>query len=315
MKISDESKVGIFAVFAFTILILGFNLLKGRGTFTSSNTYFAYYENINGLQPSNPIVLQGHRIGKIYSIEFDDEKPGKVKVTLSVKEPIDFKEGTIARIVDLDILGAKAIEIIQGNGSKIIESRGTFIGETSKGLGEVIDKTLKPVTDQLNITLEEFNRILDEGTSNNLKESIENLKSSTEDIRLITQKMNRNKVIERLSAILANIDAITQTIKSNQEEIDNFLENLSAISDSVQASKLAQTINESYELVNHVNLILEKVNKGEGSLGQLVNDDKLYENLEKTTKNLNVLIEDLKKNPSRYVNFSIFGKKDKSKQE
>ena len=311
MKISDETKIGIFAVFTLTVLILGFNILKGRDVFSSSHTYYAYYDNINGLQVSNPIVLRGHRIGKVYDIEFDDENSDKVKVTLSITVPVELKEGTIAKIVDLDILGAKAVEIVPGKGKNPVESKGTLKGETAKGLGDAIDKTVKPIADKLNNTLAEFNRMLDEGASDNLKQSIENLKESTDDIRELTDKMRKNKVIERLSAILANVDAITKTIKSNQAEIDNFIKNINNISDSIKASDLAKTIDESYQLVNHVNLILEKVNKGEGSLGQLVNDDKLYVNLEKTSKNLNILIEDLKKHPSRYVNFSVFGKKDK----
>lgn len=311
MKISDESKIGIFAVFTLTVLILGYNLLKGKDVFSSSHTYYAYYENINGLQVSNPVVLSGHRIGKVYDVEFDEKNPKLVKVTLSIRVPVDLHDGTIAKIIDLDILGAKAVEIIPGTGSKIIESRGVLKAETSKGLGDAIDKSIKPITEKLNKTLVEFNKMLDEGASQNLKLSIENLKESTEEIKLLTEKINRNKVIERLTNILANVDAITQTIKNNQNQIDNFIKNINSISDSIQASNLAQAINESYELVSRVNAILEKVNRGEGSLGQLVNDDKLYINLEKTSKNLNILVEDLKKHPSRYVNFSIFGKKDK----
>lgn len=314
MKISDESKIGIFAVFTLVILILGFNLLKGRNVLHSSNTYYAYYENINGLQESNPVVIRGFRIGKVYNIEFDQEK-GKIKVSFSIKSEIEIPEGSVAKIIDLDILGAKAIEIIPSGNKKIARNRSTLKGETAITLSQAVDNVVNPVVEKLNKSLNELNKILENDGSDNLKAIIENLKNTTENLSESTEQFNRTHSIKRLSEIIKNVESISMTLKNNEDNINHFIQNFSAISDSIEAAKLGELISESKATISRVNSIAEKINHGEGSLGLLVNNDSLYSNLENASKNLNKLLADIQKHPSRYVQFSVFGKKEKQKTE
>jgi len=314
VKISDESKIGIFAVFTLVILILGFNLLKGKDILRASRTYYAYYDNINGLQESNPVVYKGYRIGKVYDIEVDEEK-NMIKVAFVVKSDVHIPANSVAKITDLDILGAKAVEIIPSNEKTAAKHRDFLKGETAITLSQAVDNVVNPVVEKLNKSLSELNKVLENKGTENLEAIIEILKKTTENLTQSTDKFNNYRSIERLNEILKNISSISRTLKDNNDEINHFIQNMSAISDTVEAAHLGEVIAQSRQTIEKVNSISEKINKGEGTVGMLVNNDSLYINLENASKNLNLLLEDIQKNPSHYVHFSVFGKKDKEKDK
>lgn len=311
LKITDESKVGIFAVFTMIILLFGLNMLKGKNIFVKNATYYAVYDHIAGLSESNPILINGHQVGKVYSIHLNmDER--KVLVVLSVKREIDLPVGTIAKIIDMDILGAKAVELILTENPEMHKRNDTLIGLTAISIGSTVENMISPVIHKIDSTLAGIlASVLDDNGQNNLKASIDNLRCTTDNIKKMTDQINQGNVIGRFSRIVANVESISNTLKENQDEIDLFMNNLSTLSDSIDAAQLAATIRKANDMVTEVNFLMQKINNGEGSLGQLVNDKKLYENLELTSQNLNTLIVDLKNKPKRYVHFSIFGRSGK----
>lgn len=311
MKISDETKVGIFAIFTLAILFFGFSFMKGRDVFSSNNTYYALYDNINGLQVSNPILLNGHRIGKIYDIRIQKDNDNKVLVVLSIQGGLDVPTGTKAVIIDVDILGQKALEIIMGESDMMHESRDTILGETSKGM---IADMLNPYIEKINKSIEELKGSMDESGVNSLKETMTNLNLAVAHIKDVTEDLNTSNLAGRLGQVISHVQSITMSLKENEENINAILTNLNHVSDSLKSANIKGTIDESYAVLKEVNDISSKINSGEGSLGLLVNDDELYNNLRKTSENLDKLVIDLKEHPEKYVSVSVFGGKVKEKK-
>ncbi|MFC2113984.1 MlaD family protein [Bacteroidota bacterium] len=312
MRISDETKVGLFAVATLVVLFVGVKFMKGRDIFSSANTYYAYYDDINGIQESNPIVVNGHRIGRVYDIRLEQENGNRVLVVLSVQGDLKLPLGTKARIIDLDILGQKAIELVLSESNQYHESKDTLIGESSPGM---IGEMIEPYIEKVKETIAKLQESLDDGDGTDLKTTIANLNETIVNIKEITEDLNDANLASRLSLIVGHVEAITRTLKENEENIHAILTNLNTVSDSLAAAHIKQTIDESYAVLEQVNLITQKINSGEGSLGMLVNDDVLYKNLEKTSNDLDKLILDLKEHPGRYVHFSLFGRKDKEAKE
>ncbi|MBT4337015.1 MAG: MCE family protein [Bacteroidetes bacterium] len=312
MKVSDETKVGIFAVFALAILFFGFSFMKGKDVFSSNFTYYALYDDILGLQVSNPIVLNGHRIGKVYDIRLQKENENRVLIVLSIKGGLDLPIGTKARIVDLDILGQKAVELVLGESNQYHESKDTIIGETSSGL---IGEMLAPYIEKLNESIEEIKQSWGDTNAIDIKGSMSNLTLAIADIKQVTGELKASNLAGRLSNILAHVESITKSLKENEDNINAILANLNSVSDSLSAANIKGTIDESYAVLKQIDDISTKINQGEGSLGLLVNDNQLYDNLKKTSENLDKLIVDLKEHPEKYVQVSVFGGKSKSKKE
>jgi phospholipid/cholesterol/gamma-HCH transport system substrate-binding protein len=312
VKISEEVKVGIFAVATLVILFFGFNFMKGKDVFSSDNTYYAVYDDVKGLQPSNPVVLNGHRIGKIYDIRLMKNDINKVVVVLSIQGGLDLPLGTKARIVDLDILGQKAVDIVLTNNIMMHESRDTLIGETSGGM---VAEMLQPYIEKLNATINDFTSNLNESGTNNLKVTIANLTTAVNNVKDFSDDLKTAQVAQRLGNIMLNVQSISRELKENEENINAILANLNSVSDSLKSAQIKQTIDESYAVLKQVNDISTKINGGQGSLGLLVNDSILYNNLKSTSANLDKLVLDLKENPERYVSLSLFGGKEKKKPE
>lgn len=311
VKISDETKVGIFAIFTLAILLFGFSFMKGNAIFSSENTYYALYDNINGVQISNPVLLNGHRIGKVHDIRLQKENNNKILLVLSIKGGLDMPLGTIARITDTDILGQKAVEIFFGDSKEFHESRDTIQGETSKGM---IADMIAPYMEKLNKTIEELRSSMGDGGENDWKTSLDNLKKSVANINTFSEELNSSNLVKKLGRVISHVESITLSLKENEDHINAILANLNSVTDSLQSANIKGTVDESYAVLKQVNDITTKINRGEGSLGLLVNDEALYENLRKTSENLDKLVIDLKEHPEKYVQVSVFGGKSKDKK-
>ncbi len=311
MKINNETKVGVLVVVAIVLLILGFNLLKGNSLWSSDTTLYAVYDNVDGLAPSDPIVLNGMKIGSVGDIQLMKQNSGAILVNLTIKSDVSIPSNSIAEIKNADLLGSKEVELQFGNASTFLQDEDTITASLGTGIADKLTKKIDPITDQINVTLvtldsvlTAFHSILNTNTQENLQNSV---KSFSETMK------NVSNTSAKLTAIADGLNEFMGNLNQQKTHINHLIGNAEKATVSIAETDFPGTIQDLDEAVNNLNGILEKMNKGKGSLGALMNDDHLYNNLESASYNLNLLMEDLRLNPKRYVHFSLFGRKSKSK--
>lgn len=311
MKFSKEARVGLLITVAMAALIWGLNYLKGQDFFTTSNKYYAVYDNVDGLVKSNPVVMSGFRIGIINHIDFLPDKSGRLLVTLLVKRDVFVSKDASANIFSSDLLGAKSIRIDLGKSSEKANDGDTLIPVLESSLTSKLGKEVGPVKDKvenlvvsLDSVTQMLHQLFDVNTKNNLRSSINHLNNSMNSLdQMLTSDDGKLKMM------FANLESISRNLKNNNDKITHIIANLSSVTDTLAKARFASAINNADLALEQFNSVMTKINKGEGSLGMLVNDQKLYTNLETAAKNLDELLKDLKANPKKYVHFSVFGKK------
>lgn len=306
MKLSREIKTGIIVIGGILLFILGFSYLKSTPLFDDSKIFYAVYNNVGGLQPGTQVSINGFAVGKVQDIRFKDRE-GNLLVTFSVDSSFDFSKNSKAELYDTGIIGGKGIQIKPVfDGASIAKSGDTLTSDTKPGLTELVQQNLAPL--QLKIEsafsdadslLINFNEILDDKTKHNLRESIGGLNNLIKSFQGSAEALNGllkdNK--DQLESSITNINHIT--------------ENFSKLSDSLADVGLAKTIRSLESTVHNLDVLLVRIEKGEGSLGKLMNNEELYTNLSDASKELDLLLQDFRLNPKRYVNVSVFGKKQK----
>lgn len=312
--ISREAKIGAVVAVAIFLLVYGLNFLKGKNIFTNRTHFYAIYDNVDGLTEANPVFINGFIVGQVNKIFFHPDNSGRMIVEMSLKEnDLAIPKNTIARVFANGLLGTQAINLVLGDAKMYAESGDTLAGDVkSKMLDDIGDQVLpiKNKAEKLIVTIDSLvaglNAVLNEGGSNNLKNALQNLSSVTAKADGL---LSEEKI--RLDHILANVESISSNLKSGNKDLATILKNFNSISDSLAKANIATTINNANSAIKNVDLIAAKINSGKGSLGLLVNNDSLYNNLTSASKNLDKLIIDLNQHPGRYVHLSVFGKKDK----
>ncbi|HLR37596.1 MAG TPA: MlaD family protein [Chitinophagaceae bacterium] len=311
MKISNETKVGVLVVVAIVLLILGFNLLKGNSIFSSDTTLYAVYDNIDGLAPSNPIILNGLQVGTVGSLNIMDQQAGEILVELTIKKDIEIPSNSVAVIKSDGLLGGKGIKLQFGNANTYLQSEDTIRSAVGSGIKEKLVSKIDPITNQVNTTLANldsvlvaFHSILNVKTQENLQNSIKSLSETMQ---------NFSQTSSNLSKLVNGLDDFMGNLNEQNQHINQIIANTEEATASLASADIPGTIEDLDVAVNNLNGILDKINTGNGSLGALINNDHLYKNIESASYNLNLLMEDLRLNPARYVHFSIFGGKSESK--
>ncbi len=311
MKIPNEVKVGILITAALAALLWGLNYLKGKDVFTSRNKYYAVYSSVDGLVASNPVLMNGYRIGIVNDISFMPDNSGRLLVSLLVEKDVFVSRNSVAKIYNSDLIGTKALRIDLGNNTDRLEDGDTLVAELEQGLADKVGKELGPLrekTEALVVSIDSMvtmlKTVFDPNTRNNLQSGIGHMNNT---LASFDEMMNSDK--GKLKIMIDNLASITTNLKENNAQITNILNNLSQVSDTLAGEHFANTIRKAEEVMEQTNEIMSKINSGEGSLGQLVNDKGLYNNLDSTATSLDALLKDMKDNPKRYVHFSVFGKK------
>lgn len=322
MKISREVKIALVFVVTLALFIWGFNFLSGKDLFSKQRTYYAVYEQVNGLDDANPIVINGFKIGQVKSIYFHPDGSGRIIVEILItNNDVRIPSNSVARLFSSDIMGSRAIEIKLGNSSAIALSGDTLITELGATLGEEVSAQTLPIKQKfenvmgtLDSVLVIIKAIFNENTRQNLLLSFESIKTTIQNLEHTTYNIDTLVTTQKykLASIISNVDAITANIKKNNEKITNIITNFSNISDTLSKAKITSTINNADKALAEFNDIMGKINRGEGSLGLLINNDSLYDNLEESSVQVKELIEDIKLNPGRYLHFSVFGRGAKS---
>jgi phospholipid/cholesterol/gamma-HCH transport system substrate-binding protein len=316
MKIANETKVGIMAAFSIAILIIGYNFLKGNAIFSNETILYAKYSHVDGLAVSKPVLINGFQIGRVDKLELQPD--GSILATLKIKGKYEIPKNSIAKLEQTDLLGSKAIVMALGSGADYAQDGDTLNANVAKGLLETVQpvqKKAEVIIAKMDSILTSVNSILNPNFQKNVDKSFNSIASTLSSLEATSKKVDHLVGSEgsRVSAILANVESISNNLKKNNEKINAILDNIGTVTDQVAAANFKQTIENANKAVADLQGIVSKVNNGQGSLGLLVNDTKMYDNLNNASKNLDNLIIDLKQNPKRYVHFSVFGggKKDK----
>ncbi|NJN24727.1 MAG: MCE family protein [Cyclobacteriaceae bacterium] len=311
MNISKEFKVGLLAVTSITILYFGFNFLKGIDMFQKTDTYYALYHNIDGLTASNPVIINGMNVGRVGDIRILQDKNNLVLVELNINSDISVSKGTVALLMNTDFLGSKAIELILDEQQTALHNDGdTLKSSMDEGIAEILKQNAGPVADNLGTTISRINAILE-----NFQGNSEQINNSLRNIELMSGNLNSNlPVMEtKLYTLLDNLNKNSAELSSLLTGLKPVMENVGQLTDSLKNLEFAQTLDKAQIMLGNLNDNMVSIKEGQGTLGKLMTDDSLYVYLSNTARDLDRLLVDVQENPGRYVQVSVFGKKDKSK--
>ena len=320
MNISNETKVGSLTAISIVLLILGFNFLKGGNLTVKSMRFYAIFENIEGLTSSNAVIINGKQVGTVYSTD-GGEDMRKITVALTMNQSVKIPENSIA-VITPSVLGTTSIEIKLGNSNSFKKDGDTLSTIASKGMLADAFQKIDPVLIQvanmvrsLDSVLVTINSVFDANTKNNIKSVIANLNNTTASLAISSASLQSilNTQTGVLPKTLNNISDITSTLKNNDKKIDQTIANLEITTSKFSKLELEKTLTTIDGTINQLKNTIEKVNSDKGSIGLLINDPKLYNNLSATSNKLNLLLDDVRVHPKRYINVSVFGKKDKNK--
>jgi phospholipid/cholesterol/gamma-HCH transport system substrate-binding protein len=305
LKITREIKTAILVIASILLFIWGYSFLKGRDLLTSYKEFLVQYDSIEGLNPSAPVVLNGFTIGRVKNIELLPS--GKLQVELQIKNDFPITKGSIAQIYAPSPIGDKQIAIIVNTANKTPAESGDFlIGSAKTGMLDSFAGQIDPlkirvekVLDNVNELLVSMNQVLDANTRQNLKQSLDNLNQTMLQFKEASVKAN--------SLLATNEKKISNTLTNAENASKNF----SKLSDTLAKAEIGKTIKSLEKTLANVNKIISGIESGKGTMGKLVKDDAMYTNFTKSSKELELLLQDLRLNPTRYINVSLFGKKNK----
>jgi phospholipid/cholesterol/gamma-HCH transport system substrate-binding protein len=310
VKIKNETKVGVLASFAIALLIIGYNFLKGNSIFSSETELFAVYTQVDGLGVSKPVLINGFQIGRVSKLELQPD--GRIMATLKIKDQYEIPINTIARLESTDLLGGKAIIMVLGNSKEYAKDGYILNTNVEKSLMESVQPVQKKaelIIAKMDSILTSVNSILNPNFQKSVDKSFTSIAATLASLESTSKKVDAlvGSESSKLSNILANVEVITVNFKNNGAKIDAILNNLNNVTDKAAAINFKQTVDNANKAIADLQGIVTDVKNGKGSLGQLINDKMMYDNLTNAAKNLDNLMIDLKANPKRYVHFSVFG--------
>lgn len=335
MKISNEIKVGLLTLVGFVILILGYNYLKGKNVFTSQQNYFVEYDKIDGLLEANPVLLNGFQIGTVDDIFLKEDNSGKVMVSLLLNKGMPVPKDAVATIASTSLLGDMAIRLVLPTdtvtGAPIKNPPLAMPGDTIKGgielgLMEMVETVVEPIkekAEKMIISLDSlFLSIKGFIKSEKMASIVDNVNGSMASVKTTLVSMEglmgnledfTDNDLAKISTMLNDVNQITNDLKRNTGKIDNIMNNATAFTDDLAALELEKTVNQVNGLMADLTEIMNKVKNGEGSIGKLMTDEGIYDNLEEATMSLNILLEGFNENPKDY--FSIISIGDGKRKE
>jgi len=305
MKLSNEIKTAILVLSGILMFIIGFSYLKSNNIFSSDRTFFAIYDDIEGVSVGTPVTVSGFNVGSIQDISFY-QNTMDILVKFRVENKVKFSKNSVAQIYETGLIGGKALAILPNNGP-LAQSGDTLRSSVAPGLTELVNDKLSPLQEKIESTfvsadslLKNINNVLDVNSQNQIKESF----SQLSDLAI-----NLKESAENLNSIINSNEIKINDIVSN---VDNFSSNFSSLSNSFSDVELI--IGNLTKTSNNLNSIIDEISSGDGTFNQLIYDDSMIKSLNEASNNLNLLMEDLRLNPKRYVHFSLFGKKNKEYQ-
>ena len=306
MKISKEFKVGLMAVISGAILYIGFNFLKGSDLFSNNNTYYAVYNKVDGLAPSNPVTINGYPVGRVKSLKLLQGMNNSVLVAIDVSKDIQIGDSSFAMIAK-DLLGGMSIILNMGKNSKIYESGDTIKGSFQPSIGEILEAKAYPVVEHIDTTIVRLSRLVDNNMRKKLYGTISNFEAISADFKMTMRSSKDN-----LNAMVSNMNTLTSNLVETEKQLKPILVKFSALADTLNDIELKQTVDKANLLLTELNKSATKISKGEGTIGALVNDKTAYDNLNKTLVDLDSLLKHFDQNPNYFL--KPLGSKPKTKK-
>jgi phospholipid/cholesterol/gamma-HCH transport system substrate-binding protein len=305
LKVSREIKTAVLVIISIILFIWGYSFLKGKNLFDNSNKLFVVYENVAGLATSAPVTLNGLTIGKVNSITINPD--GKLLVELHITTDFPISKSSIAEIYDSGLVGGRQIAIKPNLLDKNYTVSGDYLQASSKlGLTDALAQQLEPLQAKIQELLvnadamfTNVNDILDTQTRQNLKNSIASLNITLSEFSVASKNINE--------LLVENKSKFNNTLKN----VDKVTGNFAILSDSLAKANLGQTVKNLEKTLAKVDKIMAELEQGKGTMGKLIKDETMYTNFAKTSKELELLLQDVRLHPTRYVNVSLFGKKNK----
>ncbi|MBS1588613.1 MAG: MCE family protein [Bacteroidetes bacterium] len=314
MRLSKEARIGILVASAILIFSTGFYFLKGINIFSGEKNYIAYFDDVQGLQPSSQVQIKGMSVGRVATISLNGSN--KVKVVLAINKNTAIPYGSIVKLISTDLLGTKAISLQLSSNSAIAPDGSVLNSQVEDGIINALSVEITPLlrdmrhaVGTLDSVLLSVNDVLDKSTVQSLKNASSNLDVTMSNFTSLSARLNGET--QQLHGIIQNTNSITSNLANNNEHINHILENTASISDKLNKAPIEQTIADLQTSVQQLRVALDKINGKDGSLGLLMNDANLYHNLNSSLNTLNELMADIEAHPTRYLNFTIFGRKTK----
>lgn len=324
MKISKEFKIGLVVVCAVGAFVWGISFLKGSDLLSRKYYLYAIYPQIDNLIPANPLLVNGFKIGQVNTISLVEDGPLKNQVCVKflLTEEVNIPKKSTARTISSDLLGTKAVEIIFSDSEEFVTNGDTLLAANEEGLKESVNKQIAPLQakavnliSSIDSAITVVTMILNPKTRENIDKSFESVRRAILSLEQTAYKLDDMMATEKvkMSSILTNLNGVTSNLNKNEEKITNIINNFSSLSDTLAKSQIKNAVDNANTTLKELKELLTKINSGEGTMGKLVKNDSLYNNLNNSAASLDKLLKDLEANPKRYVHFSIFGKKDKKK--
>ncbi len=319
MKISNETKVGALTAISVTLLILGFNFLKGKSVLKSGFIVYAKYKDTRKLLPSNPVFVNGYQVGSVYEAKAADSTLREIVVSFKLNGGYKLPDNSIATIEN-NPLGTPSIAINLGDSKVYLKSGDTMRSASPGDVFANLSDKLAPVADKLTATLlsldsllRNVNTIIDPNTRGNLQSVISNLNKSSASIVASSIELQKllNTQTGALAGSLNNMNAFTKNLAANNDKVNNIITNLDTTTNNLARADISGVVTRLKSSVDSLSNVIGRINSTDGTLGALINDKGLYNKLNNTVNSLNTLADDLRVHPKRYVNISVFGKKDK----
>ena len=302
--------VAIMAIAAIIIFYAGANFLKGAEMFGGNRKLYAIFDDAAGLPQGTPVMYNGFKIGKVMTVSLTSDSPARVCAAIAINEDMDIPKDSHFELSTKDMLGGLVIHLRLGEAKQLAKNKDTLqsflIPAFTDGLGDVMVQLSSIMSSVDSIALELKGIVSSKEGSSSLKIIFENLENSTTELN---QLMSQNRA--KFGHIVDNLNQLTTTLNEETPQLQSIIDNFDQISDDIAKADLAKVILEANQTIEQLSLIVEKIQKGEGDIGKLVNNEELYNNLALTTENLNKLLIDIKENPDRYIHVSVFGKKKK----
>lgn len=294
---TQEIKIAVLAIVSLALIVWGINFLKGKNIFKKQFTYYGIFEETSGLMPANTVYINGVNVGIVDKIALFGSQNEKVIVTFTVNKKVKIPKNSQIRIVSPGIVGSMQLECVLGDASTYFTNGDTLHGYVQPGMLANVDV----IKNNLDTIIRSLKNIIQDGS---LQASLQNINSTTD-------KLDSIMYSGQIENILADIKNFTNTIKSNDSELDSIIKNVNQFSGTLKDADIPKTLEDLSGRLKQLENILTKIEKGEGTLGKLNTNDTLYQNLQHSIGNLDELIKDIKANPKRYLNVTVFGGKKK----
>ena len=315
MKLPREFKIGFIFVLATAILVWGFSFLKNKNILYKEKVLIAVYQHVNGLNPSNPIYINGVKVGQVGKVYFDPKMNGDIIVQMVFTDKFPIPANSVARIFSEDLMGSKAVEILLGNAQEFASNGDTLVTDVETSLKDAVNQQILPLKlkaedllSSLDTMVIAIKGVFNKDIREDLTASIKSIRATMSNLENTTHNLDTLVYTQsgRLSSILYNIDMITRNLNNNSGEISRILGNLANLSDTIAQANISGILGNLDKTVGDLSVVMSRIEKGEGTLGMLIKDDALYNQLEKSAIDLDLLLEDIRLNPKRYVRVSVF---------